>query len=121
MTMVQRPTYAITIRQPYVELILRGIQKEYRGRPTDIRGPVYLYASKRPADSPIEWQKVAAYPGMLPTGVIVGTVEIVDCRGDEQRGGYVCEMRNPRRLATACGPRTNLIRASGARNSEQYV
>ena len=57
MTMIQRPTYAITIRQPYVELILRGIKKvEHRSRPTDIRGRVYLYASTRPADSPIEWQ-----------------------------------------------------------------
>jgi hypothetical protein len=103
--LMQRPTYAITIRQPYVELILRGIKKEYRSRPTEIRGRVYLYASKRPADSPIEWQKVAAYPGMLPTGVIVGTVEIIDCRQDEQRCSYVYDLRNPRRLAHSLRPK----------------
>ena len=103
--MMQRRTYAITLRQPYAELILRGIKKEHRSRPTDIRGRVYLYASKRPADSPIEWQKVAAYPGMLPTGVIVGTVEIVDCRRDERGSCYVCELRNPRRLAHGLRPK----------------
>jgi hypothetical protein len=101
--MVQRPTYAMTLRQPYVELILRGIKKEYRGRPTDIRGPVYLYASKRPADSPIEWEKVAAYPGMLPTGAIVGMVEIVDCRWDGC--GYICDLRNPSRLEHSLRPK----------------
>jgi hypothetical protein len=103
--MMQRPTHAITFRQPYVELILRGIKKEYRGRPTDIRGPVYLYASKRPADSPNEWQKVAAYPGMLPTGVIVGTVEIVNCRWDERGSCYVCDLRNPSRLGHSLRPK----------------
>lgn len=37
---------AISIRQPYVEDILRGKKKyEYRSRPTQIRGRVYLYAS----------------------------------------------------------------------------
>jgi hypothetical protein len=103
--MMQRPTYAITLRQPYVELILRGIKKEHRGRPTDIRGRVYLYASKRPADSPVEWQKVAAYPGMLPTGVIVGAVEIVNCRWDEQGLCYVCDLRNPSRLVRSLRPK----------------
>jgi hypothetical protein len=88
-----------------VELILRGIKKEYRGRRTDIRGPVYLYASKRLADSPIEWEKVAAYPGMLPTGVIVGMVEIANCRRDEQGFCCVYDLRNPSRLEHSLRPK----------------
>ncbi|PYQ88659.1 MAG: hypothetical protein DMG02_17325 [Acidobacteria bacterium] len=33
-----RPTRAISIRQPYVELILRGKKtREFRSRPTNIR------------------------------------------------------------------------------------
>ncbi len=37
---------AISIRQPWVELIFGGEkQAEYRSRPTHIRGRVYLYAS----------------------------------------------------------------------------
>ncbi len=39
---------ALSIRQPYAELILRGIKRiEYRSRPTRIVGErFYLYASK---------------------------------------------------------------------------
>ncbi len=39
---------ALSIRQPYVELILRGVKRiEYRSRPTRIVGErFYLYASK---------------------------------------------------------------------------
>ena len=37
---------AISIRQPFVEMILRGTKKiEYRSRKTNIRECVYLYAS----------------------------------------------------------------------------
>ena len=39
---------ALSIRQPFAELILRGIQSvEYRSRPTRIIGPgFFIYASK---------------------------------------------------------------------------
>ncbi|MDA8409599.1 MAG: hypothetical protein M0001_04305 [Treponema sp.] len=41
-------TRAISIRQPYVELILQGAKtEEYRSMPTNIRERVYLYASLR--------------------------------------------------------------------------
>src|SRR5215208_2508989 len=41
---------ALSIRQPYAELILRGIKTvEYRTRPTRIVGErFYIYATKRP-------------------------------------------------------------------------
>ena len=36
---------ALSVRQPYAELILRGEKKiEYRSKPTNIRERVYLYA-----------------------------------------------------------------------------
>ena len=44
----------LSIRQPYVELILRGKKRqEYRSRPTHIRGRVYLYAGIKSGDD--EW------------------------------------------------------------------
>ena len=50
---------AISIRQPWVELILRGDkQKEFRSRPTNIRERVYIYASNSPADWPAAWKQV---------------------------------------------------------------
>ena len=71
-------TRAISIRQAWVELILCGEkQGDYRSRPTRIRGRVYIYASLTPADSTSAWKKTGKQPGELPTGQIVGTVEIV--------------------------------------------
>jgi hypothetical protein len=71
---------ALSIRQPYAEMILRGIKKiEYRSMVTNIRGKVYIYASLTPG--PLEdFEKLDAKPGDFPTGVLVGTVEIVGCK-----------------------------------------
>jgi hypothetical protein len=89
---------AISIRQPYVEMILRGTKtEEYRSRRTLIRGEVYLYASLKPCDDS-EWQKVGLQRGDLPTGKIVGTVEIKDCHLDETEICYVYVLENPKRL-----------------------
>ena len=88
---------ALSIRQPYVEQILRGTKRiEYRSRSTQIRGRFYLYASRSPG--PIdEFESLGVEPGDLPTGVIVGTAELVDCT----KGGrfYEWHLRDPRRLA----------------------
>jgi hypothetical protein len=91
---------AISIRQPFVELILRGQKKiEYRSTPTIIRERVYLYASKKPVDWPEAWADLGAEPGELPTGVIVGSVEIVDCKYDHRNDEYHYVLRAPKRFA----------------------
>lgn len=96
---------AISIRQPFVELILRGVKIwEFRSVATRIRERVYLYASNKPFDDPAQWRKVRKQPGELPTGVIVGTVEITDCQ-DDSGGGFRYRLRNPRRLRTHLVPR----------------
>lgn len=90
---------AISIRQPFVELILLGKKvKEYRSRPTNIRERVYLYASLTPDKRPGKWRLAGKRPGELPTGAIVGTVEIADCRWDERDECYAYRLRNPERL-----------------------
>jgi hypothetical protein len=93
---------AISIRQPYVELILRGTKREeYRSRPTRIRERVWLYAGLNPGDRE-SWDELGMAPGSLPTGQIVGTVEITDCtdRGDD----FAYALRDPRRLETPLRP-----------------
>jgi hypothetical protein len=108
---------ALSIRQPYVELILRGIKTvEYRSRPTRIIGErFYLYAAKKWAENGGKaWSTDLAMPGavgtalglprwmielaeqirmvepgaLLPTGVIVGTA-VIDrvTRGGDEGGG----------------------------------
>jgi hypothetical protein len=89
-------TRAISIRQPYAELILRGEKvKEFRSVPTNIRERVWIYASFRPAEDTAAWRKAGSIAGSLPTGVIVGSVEIVDCQ--PTRDGYAYTLRKPER------------------------
>lgn len=95
---------AISIRQPWVEQILRGVKnKEFRSTPTNIRERVWLYASLSPVTDPREWKKAGFERGALPTGVIVGSVEIVDCR-ETAYGDYAYVLRNPKRLRTPLRP-----------------
>ena len=70
---------ALSVRQPYAELIMRGEKREeYRTMPTNIRERVYIYAAKNVEKS------LCAEHGLsiedLPTGILVGTVEIAGCR-----------------------------------------
>jgi hypothetical protein len=82
---------ALSIRQPYAELILRGIKTvEYRTRPTRIVGErFYIYASKAKAARPIPFDKLrtmwsedlrVALPGTPPQWMLelaeqVGMIE----------------------------------------------
>ena len=92
-------TRAISIRQPWVEMILRGIKtKEYRSVPTAIRERVFIYASLKPGDSNSDWKKVGKAPGDLPVGQIVGTVEVVNCRRNSLMNCYEYHLARPRRL-----------------------
>ena len=80
---------------PHAEQILRGKKKiEYRNMLTNKRD-VYVYASKTPADQDA-WDDIGLEPGELPTGVIVGTVEVVGCR--KVRGKYEWALKKPIRL-----------------------
>ena len=92
---------AISVRQPYADQILCGTKKiEYRSIVTHIRGRVYVYASQRPdLDA---YQKLKIKPGSLPTGVIVGTVEIIGCDGID--GEYEWHLARPERLAQPIKP-----------------
>ena len=88
----ERLQRAISIRQPYVEQILRGTKKrEFRSRPTRIRERVYVYAALRIADAAGTKLDLET----LPKGVIVGSVEIVNCIDLGECFGYV--LKNPRR------------------------
>ncbi len=90
---------AISIRQPWVEMILRGLKtNEYRDVPTNIRGRVYIYASLRAADEQWAWTKIKATPDDLPKGKIVGTVEVVGCRWDSRKNCYAYALERPKRL-----------------------
>ena len=94
---------ALSIKQPNAEQILRGKKKiEYRRRPTHIRGRVYIYASLKP-EAVDAWEEINLRPGDLPTGVLVGTVEIKDCTGEP--GEYEWHLAKPERLKRKLKPK----------------
>ncbi|HUY34590.1 MAG TPA: ASCH domain-containing protein [Pirellulales bacterium] len=74
---------ALSIRQPWATEVIRGDKKvEYRDRPTEVRGRIYIYASldrwdaEEEADLALEVRYDVAD---LPRGVLIGTVELVKC------------------------------------------
>lgn len=74
-----RDVRALSIRQPWAELILRGAKTiECRSRRTSVRGRVWVYAARSPATT----EPLLPLAGVngLQRGVVIGSVEIVDCR-----------------------------------------
>ena len=113
---------ALGIRQPWAELILRGRKTlEIRSRPTEVRGPIYLYAGKTLSDVP-EAKETCLEEGFgiesPPRGKLVGSVSIVGCRrtrpedaeaacvpGRLLEDHYAWELADPVRLPEPARPR----------------
>src|SRR5271157_3925694 len=75
---------ALSIRQPWAELILLGHKTiEVRSQRTNIRERVHIYAGRNKIEAEEE-ARIAAKFGIdvdgLPRGVLVGTVEILGYR-----------------------------------------
>ena len=107
---------ALGIRQPWAELILRGIKTvEVRSTDTRKRGMIYVYASKKLAENRFAEEAIDRH-GLdvksLPRGVLVGTVELfasgpaetadeaAACVPAEYLSGrFAWRLQNPERLA----------------------
>jgi hypothetical protein len=96
-------TRALSIQQPFAEQIMQGKKKyEYRTIPTHIRERIYVYASKTVGPKE-RWEKSGFEPGSLPTGVLVGTVEIVDCK--EHPDYFAWKLALPKRAKRMLKPK----------------
>jgi hypothetical protein len=90
------------VRQPYAEQIMLGVKRvEYRTQSTTVRERVYIYASMTPGH-PADFRSMKVEPGDFPVGVIVGTVEVVDCIGVP--GDYEWRLARPVRLEVPVKP-----------------
>ena len=74
---------ALSIRQPWAELILLGHKTiEVRSRRAHLRERVHIYAGLNRIE-PLEEARIAQEYGIdvdgLPRGVLIGTVEILGC------------------------------------------
>lgn len=68
---------ALTICQPYAELIMRRLKRvENRTWPTKYRGPMYIHAGK--SRHWLEAEDLRCYPNM-PFGAVVGIADVIDC------------------------------------------
>lgn len=106
---------ALGIKQPWAELILRGVKTlEIRSRPTNVRGPIYLYTSKVVAREAFAREAIEQYElanDRFIKGKLVGSIDIVDCRtcepDDDKNSGvpwhvmqnkFAWELANPVRF-----------------------
>src|SRR4051812_44040552 len=92
---------ALSVQQPYAELILRGeLRHTRRSRPIkSIKERVYLYAAKQRAPAS-EWDRFgldSSPPRFGQLGLIVGTVQVVGCEsvGEDE---YHWLLASPERL-----------------------
>ena len=93
---------AFSVHQPFAEQIMLGIKKfEYRSMKTTRRARVYVYASLR--NDKRAYEEMGKEPGDFPNGVIVGSVEIVDCTLSSG-WGYKWHLANPKRLRKPLKP-----------------
>jgi hypothetical protein len=92
---------ALSVRQPFASMIICGIKSiEFRSQPTSKLERVYIYASKSPVLE--EYESLGIKPGSLPSGVLIGTVEIIDCTG--KPGHYEWHLANPKPLKKPIKP-----------------
>ena len=106
---------ALTIQQPWAELILRGIKSiEIRSVPVGMRTTIYLYTSQKLSSIPAATAAIRKNNiplEELSRGQIVGTVDIIDCqpctREDAAaacvpwkliKGQYSWKLANPRQF-----------------------
>lgn len=90
-----RVTKAITVQQPWAELIGKGVKLvENRGRNTTYRGPLAIHAGSRWSKRGAHDERVMGALGglptydTLPTGVIIAVADLVDCH--QSRGSRCC-------------------------------
>ena len=100
----------LSVRQPWAHLILNGVKDvENRSWATAYRGPLLIHAPLTMRAGALEyvrrWHDIDLDPSVLRFGVILGAVDLVDCRKKKtsrwhRRGDFGWYFENVRRLRT---------------------
>lgn len=101
---------AVSIRQPWAELIMLGVKDvENRSWSTDHRGALVIHAARTLDVSKEELEEYAREYGFDPAklvyGSLIGTIDIIDCTMKvtsewHYKGQYGWYLQNPVRLET---------------------
>lgn len=100
----------LSVRQPWADLIVKGVKDvENRAWATTYRGPLLIHAglTMHPGalDTLARWHGIELDRSVLRFGVILGAVDLVDCRTKKtsrwhERGYVGWYFEHPRRLRT---------------------
>ncbi len=94
---------ALSVQQPFAEMIISGRKQfEYRSVATKIRERVWIYVSKT-AGPKDRWTDSGYEVGSLPVGVLLGSVEVIDCTGTP--GDYAWKLARPERAKVLRKPK----------------
>jgi len=84
----------LTIKQPWASLIMSGDKRfEFRSWRTSYRGPLLIHAGKT-IDKKFASRLKKYLPEELPTGKILGKVNIVDCIKCDEKFKNMCHAEN---------------------------
>lgn len=98
-------TRAISVRQPFAELIMQGVKtEEYRSIPTNIRERIYIYASNTLINDQGGIKRTKKSIDELPLGFIIGSIELIACTGSKERG-FIWKLKNPIRFEHPIKPK----------------
>ena len=93
---------ALSVSQPYAELIMRGTKRiEYRKISTIKRERVYIFAKTFPGPASA-YSRLGLRPQDLPGGVLLGTIEVIGCT--QIPSGFEWHLSNPQRLEQPLKP-----------------
>lgn len=94
--MVRRPTYALSLKQPWAALLACGRKTvEVRKWATRVRGRVYIHAARVPDDRPEAWALVTDDLLSLAqlNGGIIGAAELAACVLYRTPAGFTADAR----------------------------
>ncbi|MEL4304644.1 ASCH domain-containing protein [Methanococcoides sp. LMO-2] len=105
--------HVLAIKQPWASLVIRGLKDvELRSKNTFIRGTIAIYASRAPIrKKDLKWvsenyEIPPEHLHDLPTGKIIGTVNLVECK--EYESDYHFKLDQSRHLIPEEGYSSNI-------------
>jgi len=96
---LRRPTYALSLKQPWAALVVAGRKAiEVRKWATRVRGRVFIHAAKMPDERPEAWALVSADLKSLVQlgGGLIGAAELAGCVLYRTAAGFAAD--GPRHL-----------------------